>query len=137
MLDLLAYGRLTMALGIYRTRTVKVRGKKKKKKERVADFSYQNESLAQMIVDAWTDSTFRNDLLSNPATAKAELAKRGIYLSDPVVITEDQYYSGYTMPDPEGVVFVLPDPPRTDTPSQGDTLLETAKLLMACTPNGI
>jgi len=41
------------------------------------------------------------------------------------------------MPNPEGVVFVLPDLPRSDTPQQGHTLLEAAKLLMACTPNGI
>jgi hypothetical protein len=38
------------------------------------------------------------------------------------------------MNDPHGVVFVLPDSARADT---AKPLLETAKLLMACTPNGI
>jgi hypothetical protein len=106
-------------------------------RERVADFSYQNESLAQLIVYAWSDQNFRNQLLTNPQTAKQALADRGIYLKAPFVITEDQYNNGFNLPDPEGVVFVLPDPPRTETPPQGQSLLETAKLLMACTPNGI
>jgi len=54
-----------MALGIYRTRTMTAKGKKTKKKERVADFSYRNEDIAQLIVDAWTNQSFRNQLLSN------------------------------------------------------------------------
>ena len=111
--------------------------KKTIKKERAADFSYQNEDIAQLIVDAWTNQNFRNKLLNNPQFAKSELANRDIYLKAPYVITEAQYNNGFTMPNPEGVVFVLPDPPRTDTPRQGHTLLETPKLLMACTPNGI
>jgi hypothetical protein len=90
-----------------------------------------------LIVYAWNDQNFRNQLLTNPQTAKQALADRGIYLKAPFVITEDQYNNGYSLPDPEGVVFVLPDPPRTVTPPRGQTLLETAKLLMACTPNGI
>jgi hypothetical protein len=105
--------------------------------DRVADFSYQNETLAQMIVYAWTDQTFRNQLLTSAQAAKSALADRGIYLKAPFVITEAQYNSGYQMPDPDGVVFVLPNQPRTATPPQGQSLLETAKLLMACTPNGI
>ena len=83
------------------------------------------------------DQTFRNQLLSNPGTAKQALADRGIYLKAPVVITEDQYNNNYVQQDPDGVVFVLPNPPRTVAPPQGQSLLETAKLLMACTPNGI
>jgi hypothetical protein len=31
----------------------------------------------------------------------------------------------------------LPNKPRIANPPAGGTLLETAKLLMACTPNGI
>jgi hypothetical protein len=53
------------------------------------------------------------------------------------LVTEAEYYSGYTLPNPDGVAFVLPNQPRTGTPAPGQTLLETAKLLMACTPNGI
>jgi hypothetical protein len=110
--------------------------------ERVADFSYQNDSLAQMIVYAWTDPTFRNLLLQvqpdgTSPNAKAELEQRGIYLTNPVVITEDAYNNGYQMQDRNGVVFVLPNPPRIEAPAVGHSLLETAKLLMACTPNGI
>jgi hypothetical protein len=117
-------------------------GREPDAEERVADFSYQNESLAQMIVYAWTDQAFRNALLQVQAdgtspNAKAELAQRGIYLANPIVITEDQYYNGYHMQDPNGVVFVLPNEPRTAAPPAGQTLLETAKLLMASTPNGI
>jgi hypothetical protein len=124
-----------MPQGIYRT--VPAAQGAQQTKERVADFSYQNESLAQMIVYAWTDQNFRNQLLNNPQFVKQALADRGIYLKAPYVITETQYYSGYNLPAPEGVAFVLPDEPRSDGPPQGQTLLETAKLLMACTPNGI
>jgi hypothetical protein len=110
--------------------------------ERVADFSYQNESLAQMIAHAWTDQNFRTRILRRTRSgtspnAKAEFAERGIFLKNPVVITEDEYNNGYQMKDRHGVVFVLPNQPRTVTPPPGETLLETARLLMACTPNGI
>ena len=110
--------------------------------EKVADFSYQNDSLAQMIVHAWTDSTFQTSLLhresdgSSP-NAKAALADCGIYLSNPVVISENEYSDGYHLHAPDGVVFVLPNYQRAASPPSGHTLLETAKLLMACTPNGI
>jgi hypothetical protein len=57
-------------------------------------------------------------------------------MTKPIVITEDEYYQGYTMADDAGVVFVLPDAARADIAS-GSSLLEVAKLLMACTPNGI
>lgn len=128
-----------MPQGIYRTRPAAAGQTAAQQtgqpvKERVADFSYQNETLAQMIVYAWSDQTFRNQLFTN---AKQALADRGIYLKAPYVITEDQYYNGFDLPDPEGVVFVLPNEPRTSNPPSGQTLLETAKLLMACTPNGI
>ncbi len=110
--------------------------------ERVADFSYENETLAQMIVHAWTDQTFRTKILKRKRNgtspnAKAELAERGIFLKNPVVITEDEYNDGYHMKDRNGVVFVLPNQARAVTPPSGETLLETARLLMACTPNGI
>ena len=106
------------------------------KTERVADFSYQNESLAQMIVYAWTDQTFSNWLLQ-PPNAKAALAERGIYLANPIVITEDQFNNGFPVPDPTAVIFVLPNQPRIGVPPLGQSLLETARLMMACTPNGI
>jgi len=110
----------------------------KKKTQRVADFSYHpNDSLAQMIVDAWVDAGFKT-LLTTHGNAKALLAARGFYLNNnktPVVITERQYNEGYPMHHPNELVFVLPDHDGKCPP--GQTLLDSARLLMACTPNGI
>jgi len=104
-------------------------------KARVADFSYSNDALAQMIVDAWVDDAFHRELL-DPAIAKKELAKRGIYLKKPVVIDEKDYDDGFASTNDE-IVFVVPDKSRTDMASGGLALLDTARLLMACTPHGI
>jgi hypothetical protein len=106
--------------------------------ERVADFSYTSDSLAAMIVDAWVDSAFKARLLDRN-NAKQLLQERGFYLENPVVITEDQYNNHYKMRDENEVIFVLPNETRVaadDAPGEVD-LLETAKLLMAITPNGI
>ena len=105
----------------------------------VADFSYiPNDSLAEMIVDAWVDKHFR-DLLLNPANAKAVFATRGFYWNGttkkPVVITEEAYQTGYWQQEDDEVVFVLPEHDGTCPP--GHNLLDTAKLLMGLTPNGI
>jgi hypothetical protein len=113
----------------------------------VPDFSYHpNDSLAQMIVDMWVDKDYRDHLLQrdeddNPTPAAARLARvslaeRGIYLDRAVVISEDEYNGGYQMQDANEVVLVLPNPQRV-TPRPGQSLLETARLLMASTPNGI
>ena len=104
-------------------------------KQRVVDFSYTSDALAQMIVDAWTDKTFETRLLDK-SQAKAVLAERGIYLSKPHVITEQAYNDGHHCDDDE-IVLVLPDKKRVINPPPGRSLLETAKLLMAITPNGI
>ena len=120
--------------------------------DKVADFSYQNDVLAQWIVDTWTGPA--NNPLITPSTgsismmqylarsdaAKAALAARGIYLEKPIVITEDEYDAGFSLKDAGldatiGVVFVLPRPTRPTL--SGPPLLETAKMLMAITPNGI
>ena len=119
--------------------------------DKVADFSYQNDVLAQWIVDIWTGPT-PNPLIT-PSTgpislaqyvarsnaAKAALAARGIYLEKPIVITEDEYEDGFSLAGAglsvtDGVVFVVPRPTR---PTLAAPLLETAKMLMAITPNGI
>jgi hypothetical protein len=107
--------------------------------ELVADFSYApNDSLAQMIVDAWVDEEFKRVLL-NPDNAKALFATRGFYWNGttkkPVVITEDDFNAGYAMQHDDEVVFVLPTHNGTCPP--GQTLLNTARLLMAATPHGI
>lgn len=106
--------------------------------QRIAEFSYQNDALADLIVQAWGGQL---NLTSGSAAARAAAAKqalddRGIHMKDPMVITEAEYYAGYTMSDPDGVVFVLPNGTRADM-TGGHSLLEVAKLLMACTPNGI
>jgi len=72
-------------------------------------------------------------------------------LTSAVIITEEEHDDDYTMQDPKDVVFVLPNQPRITlrpgehfptapippVPNYASDLLETAKLLMACTPNGI
>jgi hypothetical protein len=51
------------------------------------------------------------------------------------MIEEKTYYQDYEMQDDNEVVFVLPQ--RPDDIPPGHALLETARLLMAITPNGI
>ena len=108
--------------------------------DKVADFSYENDSLAELIVQWWggalgnlTTGTYA----ARSAAAKAELAARGLYFDHPIVVNEDD--AGFSLADaglpPEkGLVFVLPRKERVTT---GKPLLETAKMLMAITPNGI
>jgi hypothetical protein len=112
--------------------------------DKVADFSYESDALAQLIVDAWTSTPIRNNLTTGTmanrsGAAKTALSDRGIYLEQPIVITEQEYENGFSLADaslPNGVVFVLPNLARAPTTSS-KPLLETAKLLMAITPNGI
>jgi hypothetical protein len=111
----------------------------KAQKDQVADFSMApSDSIAQMIVDAWVDKDFRK-LLLDPANARALFAQRGLYWNGtsrtPVVITEKDYENGYSHNRKDELVFVLPD--HDGTAPAGKSLLETARLLMAATPNGI
>jgi hypothetical protein len=111
----------------------------KAKKDKVADFSYTpNDALAQMIVDAWTDNNFKTVLLE-PKNAKGLFAARGFFWNGtsltPVVITEDDYNSGFVRKNQNDLVFVLPN--HNGRCPAGQNLLDTARLLMACTPNGI
>ena len=108
---------------------------------KLADFSYQNPEIAALIVRAWTNAGFRDGLVGPNVpiatrTANAIAALQGlahpIGLTSPIVLTEDEYDAGWDSDDPDQVVFVLPNGPR-----QSGNLLETAKLLMACVPNGI
>jgi hypothetical protein len=52
------------------------------------------------------------------------------------VLTEDEYNDGWQLDHPAEVAFVLPDSSRAQNLPAAQ-LLETAKLLMACVPNGI
>jgi len=128
--------------------------------DKVADFSYESDALAQLIVEYWlgdhhdlTDmpatGTEQDKYLARSALAKAALAAKGVYLFQPIVITEKEYDDGFSLADagittattpPEvlGVVLVVPDGRRATTTVGGPlALLETAKMLMAVTPNGI
>jgi TAT (twin-arginine translocation) pathway signal sequence len=133
--------------------------------DKIADFSYTNDALAQLIVDMWlgkhtdlispegggTAPPTQQDYKNRSAAAKIALAERGIILQLPIVITEKEYAAGFRLKDADlldpngentGVVFVLPRQDRaipisTTPPSTPPPLLETAKMLMAITPNGI
>jgi hypothetical protein len=109
---------------------------------KVADVSYQNDELAALIVKAWTDQPvgFSNSLLTGQPhqrmaaaqTALQSLPLHPIALASPIVITEAEYDAGWEADDDDQIVFVLPNRTR-----QAGDLLENAKLLMACVPNGI
>jgi hypothetical protein len=105
----------------------------------VADFSYvPNDALAQLVIDAWVNPDIRAKLFDRQ-TAPEVFATRGFYwnntLKHPVVISEADYHAGYWQQDEDEVVFVLPQHDGTCPP--GQNLLDTAKLLMGLTPNGI
>ncbi len=120
--------------------------------DKVADFSYQNDVLAQLIVEMWSGThldlitpsgsgTTQPQYQQRSSRAKTALEDRGIYLAQPIVITEDEFEDGFSLADAglsatNGVVFVLPRDARATT-FGGPPLLETAKMLMAITPNGI
>jgi len=130
-----------VAKGIYRP-TATHGGTGSDSEQREAELCYQDDDLADLIVKAWTDKPFRDALTKTGGepqrsqAAKDALDDRGIHMTAPIVISEDEYYQGYTMTDNDGVVFVLPNKERANI-AGGGTLLEVAKLLMACTPNGI
>jgi hypothetical protein len=102
-----------------------------------------NDALAQMIVDAWSnpgkllDRDRKTHVPTKAAIADAtnRVKKAGFDLTRAVVITEAEHDRDYIMQSDDEIVFVLPDRNRVATPASN--LLDTAKLLMACTPNGI
>jgi hypothetical protein len=115
----------------------------------IPSFSFgPNDGLAELIVQAWTIKDFRDQLLERdnrqkPTNAAVKAATdavnaAGFNLKRAVVISEKEHDADYTMQDPAEVVFVLPDRERLGTSFvPGKSLLDTARLLMACTPNGI
>jgi len=126
-------------------------------------FSYQNDRLADLIVAAWANGPYNfgggvsgqklgDDLRLRsspgvPTQPARDVAKAAVNffanmeLKSAVVITEQEHDDGFTMQDDDQVVFVLPNasriPGRVGSPPFSTDLIETAKLLMACTPNGI
>ncbi len=107
---------------------------------KVLDFSYTGDALPNVIVAAWAaapNGAFYVDLMSKDANrVKSCLATHGVFLSNPVVLTEDDYEDGWELDNDDQVVLVLPNKTRVAGPTTAN-LLETAKALMACTPHGI
>jgi hypothetical protein len=73
-------------------------------------------------------------LAQQTATARANAA--GFQLTRAVVTTEAEHDNDYVMQSDNEIVLVLPDKRRAAN-VPGPTLVDTAKFLMACTPNGI
>jgi hypothetical protein len=110
-------------------------------------FSYPpTDALADIIVKAWSDANFRQQLLQRdnngaPTSAAVTAATTavngaGFDLERAVIISEQEHDDDYRMQDDKEVVFVLPNKDRAKT-APAHSLLATAKLLMAATPNGI
>ena len=78
---------------------------------------------------------FATQAAVDQATAAINKAAPKFNLKRAVIISEKEHDDGYTMEFEDDVVFVLPRDTRVDL--TGANLLSTAKLLMACTPNGI
>lgn len=104
--------------------------------------------IAQVIVNAWSGDPSLSNIMDRvtpggvatptavkQATDAINKAFPGYNLKRAVIISENEHDAGYTMETPDDVVFVLPNQTRLGT--TGASLIETAKLLMACTPNGI
>jgi len=116
--------------------------------DKVADFSYESPALAQLIVDIWGGQHAELIDTNRTGVQRSDDAKNlfltlnpPLKLDQPIVIKEDEYVNGYQL-DREGldptkaVVFVVPRPARLINPGAAG-LIETAKMLMAITPNGI
>ena len=107
-------------------------------------FSFEpTDGLAKMIVDAWANPghLLERDAHTQLPTQRAvheattRIKQAGFDLERAVVITEAEHDSDYVMQSDNEIVFVLPNKSRVATPPTN--LLDTAKLLMGCTPNGI
>jgi hypothetical protein len=94
---------------------------------------FPNDNLAEAIVKAWSDTKYRDDLLTDinnknyKKTADA-LAKVGVFIDKPVVV--DVKDANYKAQDGE-IVFVLPKMPGTTA------TLATARVAMALQARGI
>lgn len=108
--------------------------------------SYPDKDLPKVIVAVWAHPgkiLERQNGTSVPTQQAVDEAtdlinrETGMALKRAVIITEEEHDSHYTMQDDDEVVFVLPNLSRVADSASKKQLLESAKLLMACTPNGI
>src|SRR5262245_36765128 len=86
-------------------------------KDRVADFSYTSNELAILITEIWLN---QHPTLLRPvanyaarsAAAQTALRAKGIHLTKPIVVTEDEFNEGFSLGSaglaPDGVVLVVP-----------------------------
>src|SRR5439155_4642254 len=82
--------------GIYRPPANAANTDAQDQEQRVAEFSYQNDALAELIVEAWTDTGaggFQEYLTAGSENQRTQHAKkalddRGVHLLKPIVITE-------------------------------------------------
>jgi hypothetical protein len=107
-------------------------------------FSFEpTDGLAKMIVEAWASPghLLERDHHTHLPTPRAvqeattRIKQAGFDLERAVVITEEEHDNDYLMQSDNEIVFVLPNKNRVAAPPTN--LLDTAKLLMGCTPNGI
>ena len=105
-------------------------------------FSYApTNALAQVIVDVWATPGHVLDRQNGRPTQQAvneatqKIRAAGFDLERAVIISEAEHDDDYTMENDLEVVFVLPNQNRVK--NNPTNILDTAKLLMACTPNGI
>jgi hypothetical protein len=103
----------------------------------VADLHNSSVGAASRLKYPHTDRDPKTHLPTKAAVADAtaRVKKAGFDLTRAVVITEAEHDRDYIMQSDDEIVFVLPDKKRVATPAAN--LLDTAKLLMACAPNGI
>jgi hypothetical protein len=107
--------------------------------------SYTDDDLPTVITTVWATPghILDRDGKGVPTTQAAQEAsdlinnETGMKLKRAVIITEEEHDNDYTMQDDDEVVFVLPNRTRVVANANNNQLLESAKLLMACTPNGI
>ena len=100
--------------------------------------AWNNDASLDKIFERYTSGAYKGMATKNAAdqaTAAINAAAPKFNLQRAVIISEEEHDNGYTMQFEYDVVFVLPNPDRADL--NGANLLNTAKLLMACTPNGI
>jgi len=126
------------------------RKKKNNDELTVPEFAMPSDAvpgIAQVIVNIWTGAPgldqimkrdahgFATQAAVDQATAAINTAAPTFNLKRAVIISEKEHDDGYTMEFENDVVFVLPRPERVNL--NGGSLVNSAKLLMACTPNGI